>query len=545
MIKQLIIENLSFFQDTQIEFKEGFNVITGETGAGKTLLVNTLLSLIGEKSEIFLKNEKRDGHITGIFKISDEISEELKSIDIYVEDELIIRKVIKPSNRTTIYLNDNIITQTTLKKIGNLLFDLHGQYDHQLLLKKENHIKIIDRIAQNEEILSDFLYRLKEYNAEVEKYEQLKKMLFDYSKEKDYLEFALEELEKIDIENIDETAIYEQLTEMENFENIKEVIDSSLSIIDSDDINLNLMLNNLKKNLTRLSDKSSKIGKVCQNLDLIIENLNDLYNELYTYGNELYYDAEQLEELRIKYNKLQELKKKYAMDLNMLKNFKKEIVSKLQLLNYPQDQLAESESIIMELKMQLKDIGLKLHNRRKESSKRFKESVDSTLALLNMKDTNLMINIDYNPENVNQTGYDDIEFFIINRFKEEPQPLRKVVSGGEISRIMLSIKDFLRKNDPVMTMIFDEIDIGISGDTATAVANLMKNISKYKQVITITHLPQIAAKAQNHILVKKEAKSITVKELDRDERIKEIARLLGSGESYETALKHAKALLEK
>ncbi len=545
MMKQLIIENLSFFQDTQIEFKEGFNVITGETGAGKTLLVNTLLSLIGEKSEIFLKNEKKDGHITGIFKISDEISEELKSIDIYVEDELIVRKVIKPSNRTTIYLNDNIITQTTLKKIGSLLFDLHGQYDHQLLLKKENHIKIIDRISQNEEILSEFLYRLKEYNAEVEKYEQLKKMLIDYSKEKDYLEFALEELEKMDIENIDETAIYEQLTEMENFENIKEVIDLSLNMIDSDDLNLNLLLNNLKKNLTKFSDKSSKIGKLCQNLDLIIENLSDLYNELYTYGNELYYDPEQLEELRNKYNKLQEVKKKYAMDLNMLKNFKKEIVSKLQLLNYPQDQLTESESIIMELKMQLKDIGLKLHNRREESSKKFKESVDSTLALLNMKDTNLVINIDYNPENLNQNGYDDIEFFIINRFKKEPQPLRKVVSGGEISRIMLSIKDFLRKNDPVMTMIFDEIDIGISGDTATAVANLMKNISKYKQVITITHLPQIAAKAQNHILVKKEAKSITVKELDSDERVKEIARLLGSGESYETALKHAKALLQK
>jgi len=177
MIRELIIENLLFFEDTKIEFKKGFNVVTGETGAGKTVLVNTLLNLVGEKTDISLRNTKSDATITGIFEISDEIAEELKNIDIYAEDELVIRKVIKPNNKHTIYLNDSVISSSTLKKIGTLLFDLHGQYDHQLLLKKENHIKIIDRISENDEILSEFISKYKEYNEQSKKLRILKEQL--------------------------------------------------------------------------------------------------------------------------------------------------------------------------------------------------------------------------------------------------------------------------------------------------------------------------------------------------------------------------------
>lgn len=545
MIRELIIENLLFFEDTKIEFKKGFNVVTGETGAGKTVLVNTLLNLVGEKTDISLRNTKSDATITGIFEISDEIAEELKNIDIYAEDELVIRKVIKPNNKHTIYLNDSVISSSTLKKIGTLLFDLHGQYDHQLLLKKENHIKIIDRIAENDEILSEFISKYKEYNEQSKKLRILKEQLESFLKEKEFYEYALKELEQIDIEKIDEVKLKDDLSEMENFENIKEKIEYSLKLIDEDEININSLLSELKKTLKDVSNKSSKISKITENVDLIIENVSDLYKELYSYGEALFYDKNELDNLREKYDKLESLKRKYNRDLNGLIRFKEEIISKLKIVSDPEGELKNQENLLLEIKRQLDELALILHKRRESGSKKFEEYVNESFKKLNMKDTNLKIKIIFSPEIFNEMGNDDIEFFIANRFNEEGQPLKKIASGGEISRVMLSIKDYLRKNDPVMTMIFDEIDVGISGDTASKVAELMKNISKFKQIITITHLPQIAAKADNHILVSKESKNIVVKELNEKERVEEIARLLGSSESYETALKHAKALLKK
>lgn len=545
MIRELIIENLLFFEDTKIEFKKGFNVVTGETGAGKTVLVNTLLNLVGEKTDISLRNNKSDATITGIFEISDEIAEELKNIDIYAEDELVIRKVIKPNNKHTIYLNDSVISSSTLKKIGALLFDLHGQYDHQLLLKKENHIKIIDRIAENDEILSEFISKYKEYNEQSKKLRILKEQLESFLKEKEFYEYALKELEQIDIEKIDEVKLKDDLSEMENFENIKEKIEYSLKLIDEDEININSLLSELKKTLKDVSNKSSKISKITENVDLIIENVSDLYKELYSYGETLFYDKNELDNLREKYDKLESLKRKYNRDLNGLIRFKEEIISKLKIVSDPEGELKNQENLLLEIKRQLDELALILHKRRESGSKKFEEYVNESFKKLNMKDTNLKIKIIFSPEIFNEMGNDDIEFFIANRFNEEGQPLKKIASGGEISRVMLSIKDYLRKNDPVMTMIFDEIDVGISGDTASKVAELMKNISKFKQIITITHLPQIAAKADNHILVSKESKNIVVKELNEKERVEEIARLLGSSESYETALKHAKALLKK
>ncbi|MEO0236948.1 MAG: DNA repair protein RecN [candidate division WOR-3 bacterium] len=545
MIRELIIENLLFFEDNRIEFKKGFNVITGETGAGKTVLVNTLLNLIGEKIDLTLRNKNQDASITGVFEISDEISEELKNIDIYVEDELIIRKVIKPNNKNTIYLNDSVISSATLKKIGILLFDLHGQYDHQLLLKKDNHIKIIDRISDTEDTLSEFIAKYREYNELLKKFNYLKEQLDTFLKEKEFYEFALKEFEEIDIEKIDEVKLKDSLSEMENFENIKEKIDYSLKLLEENEININLLLSDLRKSLKEISNKSSKISKITESVDLIIENVSDVYKELYNYGETLSYDRNELENLRNTYDKLESLKRKYNRDLVGLIKFKEEIYSKLKIAEDPEGELKIQENMLIEVKKQLDELGLILHKKRVRGSKKFEEYVNECLKNLNMKDTKLNIKIDFSLKNFNEMGYDDVEFFIANRFNEEGQPLKKIASGGEISRIMLSIKDYLRKKDPVMTMIFDEIDIGISGDTATKVAELMKNISKFKQIITITHLPQIAAKADNHIFVSKDNKSIKVKELNDEERVKEIARLLGSSESYETALKHAKALLKK
>lgn len=545
MIKQLIIDNLLFFEDNKIEFDKGFNVITGETGAGKTVLVNTLLNLVGEKTDVTLRNKNKDALITGVFEISEEIAEELKNIDIFVEDELIIRKVIKPNNKNTIYLNDSVISSTTLKKIGTLLFDLHGQYDHQLLLKKDNHIKIVDRISDNEEILSEFISKYREYNEQLKKFNLLKEQLDSFLKEKEFYEFALKEIEEIDIDKIDEKKLKDSLSEMENFEDIKQRIDLSLKLLEEDEINISQLLSDLRKNFKEISNKSSKISKITETVDLIIENVSDLYKEIYNYGDNLSYDRNELEHLRNTYNKLESLKKKYNRDLEGLIRFKEDISSKLKILQDPEGELKIQENMLIELKKQLDELGLILHKKRVQGSKKFEEYVNGCLKNLNMKDTNIKIKVEFSLENLSEVGYDDVEFFITNRFNKDGQPLKKIASGGEISRIMLSIKDYLRKNDPVMTMIFDEIDVGISGDTASKVAELMKSISKYKQIITITHLPQIAAKADNHIFVFKDNKSIKIKQLNDEDRVEEIARLLGSFESYETALKHAKALLKR
>jgi len=546
MIRQLNLENISFFKSASIEFYEGFNVITGETGAGKTLLVGTLLALTGEKAEIEVLDKSKSGSITGIFELSESVLEELRAIEIEIDNPVIIRRSIKKDGKSLSYINDMPISSQTLKKIGALLFDLHGQHEHQLLMKKEYHIKIIDILALNEEKLSSFKEMLLEYNRLKAKYNEITRRIEEAEKEREMLEYTGRELSAANLSDIDEEELLNRLKEMENSEDIKTGLGEILRIFNSEEnVSLNSLLTQIKKIITDVSKKTNRALPLVKEIDSVISQTSEFESESENMMQSIIYDEEQLSLARSRYDEIERLKKKYRMDLNELIEFHEKTLEQLKIIENPAQSLSYVKASMDEALQNLQQIGEKLHEARMKASLKLEKSVNKTLTQLNMPDSEINVRIDYSNEHLYENGFDSVEIFLKNRFAPEGMPFKKIASGGEISRVMLAVKNSLNESDPVGTLIFDEIDQGISGDTAAMVALSMQSISKSKQVISITHLPQIAAKAQRHIIVKKEKQSISAQSIEKDERIKEIARLLGSSLSLDTAIKHAKALLKE
>jgi DNA repair protein RecN (Recombination protein N) len=546
MIRQLNLENISFFKSASIEFYEGFNVITGETGAGKTLLVGTLLALTGEKADIEVLDKSKNGSITGIFELSESVLEELRAIEIEIDNPVIIRRSIKKDGKSLSYINDMPISSQTLKKIGALLFDLHGQHEHQLLMKKEYHIKIIDILALNEEKLSSFKEMLLEYNRLKAKYNEITRRIEEAEKEREMLEYTGRELSAANLSDIDEEELLNRLKEMENSEDIKTGLGEILRIFNSEEnVSLNSLLTQIKKIITDVSKKTNRALPLVKEIDSVISQTSEFESESENMMQSIIYDEEQLSLARSRYDEIERLKKKYRMDLNELIEFHEKTLEQLKIIENPAQSLSYVKASMDEALQNLQQIGEKLHEARMKASLKLEKSVNKTLTQLNMPDSEINVRIDYSNEHLYENGFDSVEIFLKNRFAPEGMPFKKIASGGEISRVMLAVKNSLNESDPVGTLIFDEIDQGISGDTAAMVALSMQSISKSKQVISITHLPQIAAKAQRHIIVKKEKQSISAQSIEKDERIKEIARLLGSSLSLDTAIKHAKALLKE
>ncbi|MGE3063288.1 MAG: DNA repair protein RecN [bacterium] len=546
MIKQLLLENVSFFESASLDFSDGFNVITGETGAGKTLLVSTLLTLTGERVEIEILNKSKQGFITGVFELSDAVIEELRSIELDVENPVIIRRSFKKDGKSLSYMNDIPVSGQTLKRIGALLFDIHGQHEHQLLLKKEYHIKVIDIMAGNEELLELYRENHSEYNKLKQKLSDAVKRMEDSEKEREMLEYTDRELSEAGLDGINEEELVNRLKEMESGEEIKQSMSGALSLFNSEDgPSINVFLSSLKKHLSEAAKKTQRAEILLNQLSDIISLSTDLERDATSFAESVVYDEEQLTANRRIYDNLERLKKKYRCDLNELMQIAQKTKEQLKMIENPTQTLAYLKTSLEESQTRMTDAALKLHERRQKTSALFEKKVNKSLKQLNMSDSEIKVFLEYNEESIYENGYDSLEIFLSNRFAPEGMPLKKIASGGEISRVMLAVKGALNESDPVGTMIFDEIDQGISGETAVMVADAMASSSKHKQIIAITHLPQIAAKGDRHIYVCKEKKSIEARVLEKSGRVKEIARLLGSSLSPETAEKHARALLKE
>jgi DNA repair protein RecN (Recombination protein N) len=413
-------------------------------------------------------------------------------------------------------------------------------------MKKEYHIKIIDILALNEEKLSSFKEMLLEYNRLKAKYNEITRRIEEAEKEREMLEYTGRELSAANLSDIDEEELLNRLKEMENSEDIKTGLGEILRIFNSEEnVSLNSLLTQIKKIITDVSKKTNRALPLVKEIDSVISQTSEFESESENMMQSIIYDEEQLSLARSRYDEIERLKKKYRMDLNELIEFHEKTLEQLKIIENPAQSLSYVKASMDEALQNLQQIGEKLHEARMKASLKLEKSVNKTLTQLNMPDSEINVRIDYSNEHLYENGFDSVEIFLKNRFAPEGMPFKKIASGGEISRVMLAVKNSLNESDPVGTLIFDEIDQGISGDTAAMVALSMQSISKSKQVISITHLPQIAAKAQRHIIVKKEKQSISAQSIEKDERIKEIARLLGSSLSLDTAIKHAKALLKE
>ncbi len=561
MLKTLYIKDYALLEQISIEFEKGLNIITGETGAGKSILIDAMSLLLGERAsnEVIRKGADK-AIVEGIFSTDNnkKVDRLLEQNEIEKSDELIVRRELSVKGSNRCFLNDTPVALNVIKEVGNLLVDLHGQHEHQSLLRTETHIEFLDEFGSLEQSLVD-------YKKEYEKFNNLQKDLAELrakenllKEKKDLYDFQRKEIETISpVENEDEE-IAAELHILENSEKLLELTtdiyqqlyDSEKSIYDS--------LIHVHQNINSLAKIDKTFAETSGELQSVIAVINDITNVVRKYNTQIELEPQKLEELRSRFQSINLLKKKYGGTLQALLEHYEKIVGEIKLAESFEDEIEKLEKGIHQQKETLAKLASTLSQKRSELAKKISKEVKEVLKELGIPQSIFEVKITQTvdeqnsqkngvPFRFNTRGYDEVEFFISTNLGEDAKPLSKVASGGEVSRIMLALKSILAKNDKLPLLIFDEIDTGISGRISQKVGQALKNLASFHQIISITHQPQIAALADIHFSVEKkvveERVVSSIKKLKSEERIREVAKLLSGEIITETNLQTAKELM--
>ena len=553
MLLNLSVMNFIIFEKIFIDFTKGFNVFTGETGAGKSMIIDSLNLLLGGKSN---KNFVRNGSSKAVVQGSFFIEKKSPLVDILAENNIdvedgtiIITREVHNNGRSTARINDIMINISYLKRISKYLLDIHGQYEQQSILSSDEHIIILDKMCGEELALI-----LKEYTGKFLYYKNIKselKFLEENSRDKyakiDYLKYQISEIEDASLNVGEDMELLEELSVLSNINEIKVNLNNSLNIINGEG---NSVIENLSKSiglLRKVSRFDSKIIEFDETLGIIMDNCQELAYDIASYTEEKDVDEERLCFLTERLDLLNNLKRKYNMETNEIISFKEKAEAEL-------SELLDLENIISEKKLKLKNIVMEMEilsdsmkKARNKKAANIEKLIENQLHSLNMKDARFKVAVD-DTEDFNSYGRNSIVFHISTNLGMELMELEKILSGGEVSRIMLAIKSIINEIDDIPTMIFDEIDSGISGRTAHLVGNKISRLSKTHQIICVTHSPQISSAADTHFRIEKKSDNdktwSSVEKLNREERINEVARLLSGLDITETSVKNAEELIK-
>jgi len=551
MISHLHIRDLGIIEEIDVELDKGLNVLTGETGAGKSLIINALCMILGNKiSKSTIRKGATKASVEALFYIDDEyIKEELAKFDIDATDELVISRELADNSRSLVKINGKIVSMTELKEVSAILIDLHGQYDSQSLLNVKKHIELLDDIA-----LKNSKKLIKEYNELYEKREELKRKCLSFGtdisereKRLEFLKFQIDEIEKANLQTNEDTILDEKRKAMLNSEKIIKTLSAVNMALSEDDTNVCNMLQNIIRSLETISQYNKDYSEYVEKISETYYNLEEISRDLSSSADRMELNLDELNTVEERLDSIIKLKRKYGNTIeDVLNNYEKMCVE--------YKELVDSEELIQKLEAEIKSIEDKMYIKAKEiseirveKSKNIEEMIMKILSDLEMPNTNFKVSIEFDENRVfTRYGLDKVEFLFSSNYGEELKPLSAIASGGETSRIMLAIKSTLASADKVPTMVFDEIDTGLSGKAGFAVADKLSGLAKDKQVICITHLPSIAAKGNNNLFVSKginDDRTVTnIKRLDEEEVINEIARITSGGNITDTALAHAREL---
>ena len=554
MLINLVVKNFAIIEDINISFKSGLTVLTGETGAGKSLIIDSISLLLGDRANSeMIRNGEEKATITGLFSFNNKrLGAFLDSIDISYEDnQLEITRTIT-GNKNIIKVNNKAVSLTELKVIAKYLADIHQQFDMVKLLNKENYLEIVDGFKYDliNDYKNQYLVSLETLKQKEKEYLELERQINDIKTKRDTFEYELKELTSYKLKIDEEAEIDSEIELLNNFDKIYDLLSQTKSLIDKDSLS---DIYEIKENVSKLSKYQNEYQETYEKLNDHYYELESIYEDLSKKVDRLDYDPRRLDELIEGKNNLSLLKKKYNKDIK---------------------ELIEYQEFLEKLLQNKEDLDISLNEKRKELEAQYNETFEyaSTLSRVrkevsrgiekelmnNLKDLSLssifqiQINSQKKDENLslsifNENGIDDIDFLIETNIGEGIKPLAKVVSGGEMSRIMLAIKALFIKSQKIATVIFDEIDTGVSGEIARRVALKIKEISLNTQVITITHLPQVASLSNNHIKISKVVKGnrtyTSIKELNLDEKIYEIALMISDGKVTDKQLEYAKEMV--
>ncbi len=549
MITSLSIENFALIEKLDIDFSKGFSIITGETGAGKSILLGALGLVLGKRADLSsLKNKDEKCIVEANFAIGKyNLQYFFEANDLDYEQETIIRREILPSGKSRAFINDSPVNLQQLQDLSFYLIDVHSQHQTLELSEEEYQFKIIDAIANNQEFLSEFQSGLKKYRSAKSSLESKKNEFSSILKEKDYNEFLFQELESANLKEGELEELEQQHQALSNVEFIKENLSVLLSTATEDEFGVLKNLKEFKAVLQKNSNFSPEYHSLFERTNSILIEFDDIIKELNRESDLVSNDPEKLEAINQKLQLIYNLQKKHnVLTIEELIQIQTELESKVVSVSTLEEEIAKLEINIKDFELQLDAIASKISQSRKEAVPNLSEKLIELLNLLGMP--NVRFKIDVIPSgSYHNKGKDSLQFLFSANKGTDFGLLKKVASGGEMSRIMLAVKSILSQYSKLPTIIFDEIDTGVSGEIANKMAEIMRDMSKTMQVFAITHLPQIAAKGANHYKVFKtvsgENTVSELKLLNNDERIIEIAEMLSGKDISDSAVNHAKALL--
>ena len=545
MIESLYIENFAIIDQVQIDFQSGMTVLTGETGAGKSIIIDAIGQLIGQRSQpSFVKNGADYAFIEGVFSSNKEIDKILLDNNFPIDEHLVISKKINRDGKSAIKINYRNSSQLLLKKIMSQIVDIHSQFETHQLFNESYHLKLLDNFIGNE--LTDLK---KEYLTLYQTYKNLNQKYLSLTKEEltdeqlDFYLAQLEEIEELDLENFDEEEFLKERNNLLNYEknsqhikNYKALMDSSKGIMDLFKQSLNelsyLEIDDIKHNYDQLYDLYYTVDGINQ----------DIYDQF----SQSYFSEEHYNEVQETFFKLNKLKRKYGQTIDAIIDFKNSLIEKIELFKN-RDQMIENINLkLKETENQLIYYAKKISILRKNKALELEKEVKYILNQMYLQQ--VQFKFDFQINDLNDNGIDNVKIVVSTNSGQPLQPLQKIASGGELSRILLAIKAVSQNSKDGGTIIFDEADTGVSGKVAESIGHVMKKISKKQQVICITHLAQVACFANNHLFIEKEqmdnTSKVHVRLLNEKESVYELAKMISGKEITQQSIDHAKKLKE-
>lgn len=549
MITSLSIENFALIEKLNIDFSNGFSIITGETGAGKSILLGALGLVLGKRADLTsLKNKDEKCIVEANFSIGKyNLQSFFEANDLDYEEETIVRREILPSGKSRAFVNDSPVNLQQLQDLSFYLIDVHSQHQTLELSEEDFQFRILDAIANNQELLSDYQSILKKYRSSKSSLESKKSSLSDILKEKDYNEFLYNELQTANLKAGELEELEQQYQSLSNVEFIKENLDKLLSMANEDEFGILKNLKEFKAMLQKNAGFSSEFQSLSERANSVLIEFDDIAKELSRESESVYNDPEKLETINQKLQLIYNLQKKHNVStVEELLKIQGDLEGKVVSIAALEDEIATLEKNIADFENDLNSIADKISQSRSQAIPGLTEKLIAILGQLGMPNVRFKIEIEASAGYQNN-GKDTLQFLFSANKGTDFGLLKKVASGGEMSRIMLAVKSILSQYSKLPTIIFDEIDTGVSGEIANKMGEIMRDMSNTMQVFAITHLPQIAAKGNSHYKVFKSVQGETtvseLKLLNVDERVIEIAEMLSGKDISDSAMNHAKSLL--
>lgn len=565
MIQSLYIKDFALIDELDVSFQSGLNILTGQTGAGKSIIIGALNMILGERADTEVIRQGADKAIAeAIVEVgkNEDINELLEENAVEIRPELILRREIRSSGSRG-FINDTPVTISVLRQVGNYLVDLHGQHDHQMLLKEENHRGVIDGFA-------DVKPALKAYKESYEQMVELRKELRSFKKRERELQekvelyqFQVEELEDAELDPHEEEKLEEEINLLDNAEELDQKAASIVEMGDRDEVNMMSLLNQIKLHLEDISRIEPEFKSYLEEISSARISIRETVQFAERYRSKIEFNASRLEKLRKRQNHLNSLQKKYHRSIPQLIEYLDEIKKELSLAENFDLEIEKLEQKIEDQGSELSNKAKALHNVRKKVGAQLSQQIEEELSKLGIPHANFEVRVDWmitsedngwitvdgQPVVCTEHGCDEIRLYISTNKGEEPKPLAKIASGGEISRVMLALKSIIAREQSLPVMVFDEIDTGISGEISEKVGRTMRRLSERCQILAITHQPQIASQAHKHYKVQKTEKNgRTVSQiipLNDNEHITEVATLMSGEDITEAALESAQELINK